>query len=140
MKAANIDGVTGCSRTFFRLDRTKTASREDQRVLAVGRPVEAPGISSGPVFRPIDRWGAIDDSASTDRASTQSSRRVAVSPGSTQSSSPRTTCAPATSPRPPAAACRCPRAMRQSRHRSLQQAAAYYNEVEIERGRTAQLV
>jgi len=29
--------------------------------------------------------------------------------------------------------------MRQSRHRSVQQAAAYYNEVEIERGRSARL-
>ena len=32
-----------------------------------------------------------------------------------------------------------PEAMRQSRHRSMQQAAAYYNEVEIERGRSARL-
>ena len=33
-----------------------------------------------------------------------------------------------------------PEAMRQSRHRSVQQAAAYYSEVEIERGRSARLV
>jgi hypothetical protein len=33
-----------------------------------------------------------------------------------------------------------PEAMRQSRHRSVQQVAAYYNEVEIERGRSARLV
>ena len=31
-------------------------------------------------------------------------------------------------------------AMRQSRHRSVQQAATYYNEVEIERGRSARLI
>jgi hypothetical protein len=33
-----------------------------------------------------------------------------------------------------------PLAMRQSRHHSVQQAAAYYNEVEIERGHSARLV
>jgi integrase len=33
-----------------------------------------------------------------------------------------------------------PEAMRQLRHRSVQQAAGYYNEVEIERGRSARLV
>jgi hypothetical protein len=33
-----------------------------------------------------------------------------------------------------------PEAMRQSRHRSVQQAAGYYNEVETERGRSARLV
>jgi integrase len=48
----------------LRLGRTTTASREeDERVLAIGRPVEtlrawlgAAGISAGPVFRTIDRW------------------------------------------------------------------------------------
>ena len=64
----------------LRLGRTKTASREDdERALAVGRPVEAlrawleaAGISSGPVFRRIDRWERSATPPSTARASTPS--------------------------------------------------------------------
>jgi len=132
----------------LKLGRTKTASREDdERVLAVGRPVEAlrawldaAAISSGPVFRPIDRWGAIGDSALDGQSVNAIVKRRCVLAGldpagySAQGlrSGYLTEAARRGVP--------LPEAMRQSLHHSVQQAAAYYNEVEIERGRSARLV
>jgi integrase len=132
----------------LKLGRTKTASREDdERVLAVGRPVEAlrawleaAGISSGPVFRAIDRWGAVGDSALDGQSVNAIVKRRCVLAGLDPAdysahglrSGYLTEAARRGVP--------LPEAMRQSRHRSVQQAAAYYNEVEIERGRSARLV
>ena len=84
-----------------RLGRTETASREaDERVLAVGRPVdalkawlEAAGIASGPVFRPIDRWARSATPPSTGEASTSSSRGAQASPGPIRRSFRPTACA-----------------------------------------------
>ncbi len=131
----------------LRLGRTKTASREeDERVLAVGRPVEAvrawlaaAGISAGPVFRPIDRWGAVGVSAldgqSVNAIVKKRCALAGLDPAEFSAHGLRsgylTEAARQGVP--------LPEAMRQSRHRSVQQAAAYYNEVEIERGRSARL-
>ena len=131
----------------LRLGRTKTASREeDERVLAVGRPVEAvrawlaaAGISAGPVFRPIDRWGAVGDSAldgqSVNAIVKKRCALAGLDPAEFSAHGLRsgylTEAARQGVP--------LPEAMRQSRHKSVQQAAAYYNEVEIERGRSARL-
>jgi integrase len=132
----------------LKLARTKTASREDdERVLAVGRPVEAlkawlaaAGISSGPVFRPIDRWGAIGDSAldgqSVNAIVKRRSALAGLDPAEFSAHGLRSGYLTEAARR----GVPLPEAMRQSRHRSVQQAAAYYNEVEIERGRSARLV
>ncbi len=57
----------------IRLGRTKTGTTEDdQRVVIVGRPVDMlkawitrAGITKGPVFRRIDRWGNLQERALT---------------------------------------------------------------------------
>ena len=132
----------------LKLGRTKTASRDDDEcALAVGRPVEAlkawleaAGISSGPVFRRIDRWGAVGDSALDGQSVNAIVKRRCVLAGLDPAdysahglrSGYLTEAARRGVP--------LPEAMRQSRHRSVQQAAAYYNEVEIEGGRSARLV
>jgi integrase len=130
------------------LGRTKTASREDdERVLAVGRPVEAlkawleaAGISSGPVFRRIDRWGTVGDSAldgqSVNAIVKRRSALAGLDPADYSAHGLRSGYLTEAARR----GVPLPEAMRQSRHRSVQQAAAYYNEVEIERGRSARLV
>jgi integrase len=132
----------------LRLGRTKTASREDdERVLAVGRPVEAlrawlaaAGISAGPVFRAIDRWGAIGASAldgqSVNAIVKMRCRLAGLDPADYSAHGLRSGYLTEAARR----GVPLPEAMRQSRHRSVQQAAAYYNEVEIERGRSARLV
>jgi len=130
------------------LGRTKTARREDdERVLAVGRPVEAlkawleaAGISSGPVFRRIDRWGTVGDSAldgqSVNAIVKRRSALAGLDPADYSAHGLRSGYLTEAARR----GVPLPEAMRQSRHRSVQQAAAYYNEVEIDRGRSARLV
>ena len=130
------------------LGRTKTARREDdERVLAVGRPVEAlkawleaAGLSSGPVFRRIDRWGTVGDSAldgqSVNAIVKRRSALAGLDPADYSAHGLRSGYLIEAARR----GVPLPEAMRQSRHRSVQQAAAYYNEVEIERGRSARLV
>ena len=132
----------------LRLGRTKTASREDdERVFAVGRPVEAlrawleaAGISFGPVFRAIDRWGAIGyfalDGQSVNAIVKRRCTLAGLDPSDYSAHGLRSGYLTEAARR----GVPLPEAMRQSRHRSVQQAAAYYNEVEIERGRSARLV
>lgn len=131
----------------LRLGRTKTASaEEDERVLIVGRPVDvlkawvcAADLSDGPLFRPIDRWdhvgeGAIDPQTVNDVLK----KRCRMAGLDAQAFSAHglrsgylTEAARQGVP--------LQEAMRQTRHRSLQQAASYYNEAEIERGDSARL-
>lgn len=131
----------------IRLRRTKTSSADaGESVLVVGRPVEAlrawlalAKIDAGPVFRRIDKWGNIGD-ASLDPQSVNAmiKSRCAVAgldPGEFSAHGLRsgylTEAARAGVP--------LPEAMQQSRHRSVQQAARYYNEGEVARGRAARL-
>jgi integrase len=131
----------------MRLRRTKTASADaGESVLVVGRPVEAlhawlafSKIEAGPVFRPIDKWGNIG-AAALDPQSVNAmiKSRCAVAgldPAEFSAHGLRsgylTEAARAGVP--------LPEAMQQSRHRSVQQAARYYNEGEIARGRAARL-
>ena len=119
----------------LKLGRTKTASREDdERVLAVGRPVEAlkawleaAGIASGPVFRAIDRWGAIGVSAldgqSVNAIVKRRSALAGLDPADYSAHGLRSGYLTEAARR----GVPLPEAMRQSRHRSVQQAAAYYN-------------
>lgn len=131
----------------IRLRRTKTSSADaGDSVLVVGRPVEAlrlwiafAKIEAGPVFRPIDKWGNIG-AAALDPQSVNAmiKARCAVAGLDPEEFSAHglrsgylTEAARAGVP--------LPEAMQQSRHRSVQQAARYYNEGEIARGRAARL-
>ncbi len=131
----------------IRLRRTKTSSTDaGESVLVVGRPVEALGawlafskIDAGPVFRRIDKWGNIG-AAALDPQSVNAmiKGRCAIAgldPGEFSAHGLRsgylTEAARGGVP--------LPEAMQQSRHRSVQQAARYYNEGEIARGRAARL-
>ena len=131
----------------LRLGRTKTASLdEDERVILIGRPVLAlktwlalAPITSGAVFRAIDRFGRIGRTAldgqsvnailkkrchaaglDADKFSAHGLRSGYLTEAARQGV--------------PIQA-----AMRQSRHRSVQQAAEYYNDADIERGQSARL-
>jgi integrase len=131
----------------IRLRRTKTASADaGESVLVVGRPVEAlrawlehSKVEAGPVFRPIDKWGNVGSGAldpQSVNAMIKSRCVVAgLDPGEFSAHGLRsgylTEAARAGVP--------LPEAMQQSRHRSVQQAARYYNEGEIARGRAARL-
>jgi hypothetical protein len=86
------------------------------------------------VFQAIDRWGAIGDSA-LDGQSVNAivKRRCALAgldPADFSAHGLRSGYLTEAAGR----GVPLPEAMRQSRHRSVQQAATYYNEVEIERG------
>ncbi len=132
----------------IRLGRTKTAGTdEDARVLLVGRPVEAlrewllrADIAKGAIFRAIDQWGGLDDKALTPQAVNMIlKRRVAAAgldPGLYSAHGLRAGYL--------TEAAKCgvslPEAMQQSQHRSVQQAASYYNEAERRLGRAARLV
>ena len=131
----------------IRLRRTKTSSADaGESVLVVGRPVEAlrawlafSKIDAGPVFRRIDKWGNIGAAALDPQSVNAMIKcRCAVAgldPGEFSAHGLRsgylTEAARAGVP--------LPEAMQQSRHRSVQQAARYYNEGEIARGRAARL-
>ena len=131
----------------IRLRRTKTASADaGESVFVVGRPVEAlrawlafSKIDSGPVFRRIDKWGNIGvaalDPQSVNAMIKSRCAAAGLEPGKFSAHGLRsgylTEAASAGVP--------LPEAMQQSRHRSVQQAARYYNEGEIVRGRAARL-
>ncbi len=131
----------------IRLRRTKTSSADaGESVLVVGRPVEAlrawlafSKIDAGSVFRRIDKWGNIG-AAALDPQSVNAMIKcrcaaAGLDPGEFSAHGLRsgylTEAARAGVP--------LPEAMQQSRHRSVQQAARYYNEGEIARGRAARL-
>jgi integrase len=92
------------------------------------------------VFRAIDRWGAIGDSAldgqSVNAIVKTRCALAGLDPADYSAHGLRSGYLTEAARR----GVPLPEAMRQSRHRSVQQAAAYYNEVEIERGRSARLV
>jgi integrase len=131
----------------IRLRRTKTASANaGESVLVVGRPVEAlrawltfAKIDAGPVFRRIDKWGNIGvgvlDPQSVNAMIKSRCAIAGLDPREFSAHGLRsgylTEAARAGVP--------LPEAMQQSRHRSVQQAARYYNEGEIARGRAARL-
>jgi integrase len=129
------------------LGRTKTAGADDDaRVLLVGPPVEAlrvwlerADIHKGAVFRAIDQWEAIDERALTPQAVNLIVKRrcamAGLDPADFSAHGLRsgylTEAARAGVP--------LPEAMQQSQHRSLQQAASYYNDAERRQGKAARL-
>ena len=131
----------------LRLGRTKTASAEqDERVLLIGRPVEAlrawleaAGIKKGAVFREITRWGQLGRTALDPQSVNAILKKRCAQAGL----DPKTFSAHGLRSGYLTEAARrgvsLQEAMRQSRHRSVQQASSYYNEIEIERGDSARL-
>jgi len=129
------------------LGRTKTAGADDDSaVLLVGPPVEAlrawlerAHIQKGAVFRGIDQWEAIEDRALTPQAVNLIVKRRCVLAGLDPAeysahglrSGYLTEAARAGVP--------LPEAMQQSQHRSIQQAASYYNDAERRQGKAARL-
>lgn len=129
------------------LGKTKTAAAdEDARVLIVGRPVEAlrdwlerANISKGAVFRAIDRWEGLSERALSPQAVNLILKRRCAQAGLDPlafsahglRSGYLTEAAHNGVP--------LPAAMAQSQHRSVQQAARYYNEADRQRSKAARL-
>jgi site-specific recombinase XerD len=132
----------------IRLGRTKTApADEDARVLLVGRPVEAlrewllrVEIAKGPIFRAIDQWGGLDDRALTPQAVNAILKRRVVAAGLDPKLYSAHGLRSGYLTEAAKSGVSLPEAIQQSRHRSVQQAASYYNEAERRLGRAARLV
>ncbi len=130
------------------LDRTKTTTAEDQaHVVLIGRPVvalkrwiEEARIESGPLFRRIDQWGNIDRRALTPQSVNlilKSRCKLAGLDAEMFSahglrSGYLTEAANRGIP--------LQEAMQQSLHKSVTQAASYYNNAERKNGRAARLI
>ncbi len=131
----------------IRLRRTKTSSADaGESVLVVGRPVEAlrvwlafSKIDAGPVFRRVDKWGNIGagalDPQSVNATIKGRCAAAGLNPGQFSAHGLRSGYLTEAA----RAGVSLPEAMQQSRHRSVQQAAQYYNDGEIARGRAARL-
>ena len=130
------------------LGRTKTTDVEDDAtVLLIGRPVVAlkawlatAGIDSGPVFRKVDQWGNLSRRALTPQSVNLvlKSRAALAGLDATAYSAHGLRAGYLTE-----AANRgipLPEAMQQSQHKSLTQAASYYNNSERKLGRAARLL
>ncbi|MEH2683236.1 tyrosine-type recombinase/integrase [Rhizobium leguminosarum bv. viciae] len=130
------------------LGRTKTSSGEqDDVVYLTGRPVEALNawmaaakIESGSVFRGIGRWGTVSkraiDPQSVNAILKQRAEMAGLEPGEFSAHGLRSGYLTE------AAIRNIPllEAMEQSRHRSVQQAAGYYNNVTRRSGRAARML
>ena len=129
------------------LGRTKTGDADHEgRVFLVGPPVEAlrewlerADIQKGPVFRAIDRWEALEERGLTPQSINLIVKRRCAMAGL----DPKEFAAHGLRAGYLTEAARqgvaLPEAMQQSQHRSVQQAASYYNEAERSRGRAARL-
>lgn len=131
----------------IQLGRTKTGDADDEgRVFLVGPPVDAlrewltrADIHKGPIFRAIDRWEALEERALTP----QSINLIVKRRCGLAELDPREFAAHGlragylTEASRQGIALR--EAMQQSQHRSVQQAAGYYNEAERAQGRAARL-
>lgn len=132
----------------IRLGRTKTTiADDDEHVLLIGRPVTAlkrwlaeAQIKDGPVFRRIDQWGNVDRRALTPQSINlilkarceQAGLDPALFSAHGLRSGYLTEAANRGIP--------LPEAMQQSLHKSVTQAASYYNNAERKNGRAARLI
>ncbi|NLS20312.1 site-specific integrase [Rhizobium sp. P40RR-XXII] len=130
------------------LGRTKTTTAEDQvHVVLIGRPVvalkrwiEEARIESGPLFRRIDQWGNIDRRALTPQSVNlilkSRCRQAGLDPEAFSAHGLRSGYLTEAANR----GVPLPEAMQQSLHKSVAQAASYYNNAERKNGRAARLV
>ncbi|MDZ4366434.1 MAG: tyrosine-type recombinase/integrase [Afipia sp.] len=129
------------------LGRTKTSQADDDaRVLLIGSPVaalrewiERADIKKGAVFRAIDRWDAINDRTLTPQAINLILKRRCAMAGldPVEFSAHGLRSGYLTEAARNGVA--LPAAMRQSQHRSVQQAARYYNDADQALGKAARL-
>ncbi|WP_269932971.1 site-specific integrase [Aminobacter sp. HY435] len=132
----------------IRLGRTKTADAyAGQSALLIGRPVIAlkdwilrAGIGDGAIFRAIDRWGHVQRRALTSQAvNLILKRRIAAAgldPAEFSAHGLRAGYLTEAARR----GIPLVEAMQQSQHRSLNQAARYYNDADRKLGKAARLV
>ncbi len=132
----------------IRLGRTKTAvADEDERVILIGKPVtalknwlERANISSGPLFRGIDRWGHLDrkglDPQSVNLILKTRIKAAGLDPSAYSAHGLRSGFLTEAANR----GISLPEAMQQSRHKSTAQAASYYNDAERKLGKAARLM
>jgi site-specific recombinase XerD len=131
----------------IRLGRTKRGNAEDgARVLLIGRSAEAlttwlirTGITSGAVFRPIDRWGRIGKGAISGDGINDIVKRRCINAGLDPALFSAHGLRSGYLTQAARDGVSLPEAMQQSQHRSLQQAAAYYNDGERQMGKAARL-
>lgn len=129
------------------LGRTKTTDAgDDASVVLVGRPVIAlkrwlteAGIEAGPIFRKIDQWGNIDRRAITPQTVNlvvkARAKQAALDPEMFSAHGLRSGYLTEAANR----GIPLPEAMQQSLHKSVAQAAGYYNDSERKMGRAARL-
>ncbi|MDP9633007.1 UNVERIFIED_ORG: integrase [Ensifer adhaerens] len=132
----------------IRLGRTKTTtSDDDEHVLLIGRPVVAlkrwlgeANIEEGPVFRRIDQWGNIDQRALTPQSVNLilkgRCKHAGLDPTLFSAHGLRSGYLTEAANR----GIPLPEAMQQSLHKSVTQAARYYNDAERKHGRAARLI
>ena len=132
----------------IRVGRTKTTtSDDDERVVLIGRPVvalrrwlEVADIKDGPVFRRIDQWGNIDRRALTPQSVNLilkgRCKQAGLDPTLFSAHGLRSGYLTEAANR----GIPLPEAMQQSLHKSVTQAARYYNDAERKHGRAARLV
>lgn len=132
----------------IRLGRTKTTdAADDASVVLVGRPVTAlkqwlavAGIESGPVFRKIDQWGNVDRRAITSQTVNlvvkARARQAGLDPTLFSAHGLRSGYLTEAANR----GVPLPEAMQQSQHKSVAQAASYYNDSERKMGRAVRIL
>ena len=143
----NPDGPTLRCYTIS-LGRTKTTEAEqDTRVALVGRAAEAlaawlarGGITSGYVFRPVDRWGSVGTGPLTSGGVNGIIKRRLAAAGYDPARYSAHGLRAGYLTQAAKDGVSLPEAMRQSLHRSVQQAARYYNDAEGALSRAARLM
>lgn len=143
-----VDGAPPLPCLSIHLGRTKTSGEENEEVVYLtGNPVdalyawlEAAKIDKGSVFRAIDRWGnvskrAIDPKAINDIVKHRAAL-AGLDPAEFSAHGLRSGYMTEAANR----GIPLPEAMEQSRHRSVQQATAYYNAANRRSGRAARLL
>ncbi|QFI69395.1 site-specific integrase [Sinorhizobium alkalisoli] len=130
------------------LGRTKTTANDDiEHVLLIGRPVTVlkrwlaeAGIKEGPVFRRIDQWGNVDRWALTPQSVNlvlkARAKQAGLDPALFSAHGLRSGYLTEAANR----GVSLPEAMQQSLHKSVTQAASYYNNAERKNGRAARLI
>ncbi|WP_040853351.1 site-specific integrase [Phyllobacterium sp. YR531] len=130
------------------LGRTKTTSAdEDEQVVLIGRPVvalkawiKAAGIANGAVFRRIDQWGNLDRQALTPQSINlivkTRAKQAGLDPALFSAHGLRSGYLTEAANRGIPLA----EAMQQSLHKSVAQAAGYYNNAERKMGRAARIL
>jgi integrase len=129
------------------LGRTKTTTAsEDSFVLLIGPPVEAlrewlerANLGKGPVFRAIDRWEGIEERALTPQAVNLIVKRRCRAAGLDPALFSAHGLRSGYLTQAAQSGVSLPEAMQQSQHRSVQQAASYYNDSERRQGKAARL-